>query len=352
MRDMSHLNDRATNHLPPVAPASLASPVDQRQPYHTWFAEHGQNNVYFVLGVQGSGTNLVVRVLQSTFGFSAVLDNSLIFDAAVRVEQRPTKKVVIREFSYVVNNLFPNSLRRRVAWKHYHHRSAGFAGIDQHFDPSMIECGADFARFFYGYHAWTLGCRHMLVKSDDLWQNIEYLNALFPDRRCVLLIRDPRDNALSVSRKEFGPCDLFRAAQYTDRQLRIYRHEAACRSAETLPVKYEMLLGDPIRFVSAFAAQFGFCVPEDVEERLEQLKIRSDNSQKWRKLSPTDLAACEWVLQPHLQDLDYPLSGHLPARPPLVERVRRFCIDLKRRASQKGGRIVESLKDASAGVAS
>ena len=318
--------------------------------FRTWFAEHRRDDVYFVLGVQGSGTNLVARVLQSVFEFSAVLDGSLIFDAAVRVERRPRREIVQREFEYVRNRLFPSDLRRRFAWKHHHHRNAGFVEMDRHFDPSLIANGGDFARFFYTYQAWKLGRRHMLVKSDDLWQNIESLGLLFPRRKVIFLVRDPRDNALSISHKNFGPCDLFQAARYTERQLRLYSREAARRPQDAISVKYETLLDEPISFVQEFAARFGFDVPMEAVDMLERLHIRSDNSQKWRRLSSRDLSACDWVFRRHLQDFGYPMSGHVPEPPSLPGRFGRRVNDLLRRVPQKVGRVVRSLTDSTPGV--
>lgn len=183
----------------------------------------------------------------------------------------------------------------------------------------------------------------MLVKSDDLWQNVDSVKALFPQRKCVLLVRDPRDNALSISHKDFGPRDVYMAARFTNRQMDVYRREAERRPEDGITVQYETLLDDPMSFARAFAAKFGFAVPSDAAERLDRLRIRSDNSQKWRRLSTRDLAACEWVLERHLRDFGYPLSGRPLAQPSLIERIMHRLVDDVRRVPQKLGREVRSL---------
>lgn len=323
--------------------ASIEGPVAAVEPFHDWLVDHQHDDVYFILGAQGSGTNLTARVLQSLFDFSAVLDGSLIFDAAVRVERRPSRDVVLREFRYVTRKLFPGALRRRFAIAHHHHRNSGFVGIERYFEPSTIKSGADFARFFYAYHAWKLGRTNMLIKSDDLWQNIDSLKVLFPRRRCVLLVRDPRDNALSISRKDFGPRDIYMAARLTDFQLKLYRCEADRSLQDSIIVQYETLLDDPMRFACAFAGQFGFTIPPDAADRIERLRIRSENSQKWKCLPSRELAACEWVLEQHLRDYGYPLSGFALKRPSLIERLTHRFVDEARRVPQKLGRHVRSL---------
>ena len=45
--------------------------------------------VWVVLGVQGSGTNLLSRVLERSFGFSLIEDGSVIFKTAAQLGLAP-----------------------------------------------------------------------------------------------------------------------------------------------------------------------------------------------------------------------------------------------------------------------
>ncbi|HEX6986720.1 MAG TPA: sulfotransferase [Planctomycetaceae bacterium] len=334
--------DAATAHPPADGRTAVPAGAVRTQPeFRDEFLASKSRDVFFILGVQGSGTNLTAQLLRSVFGFSTVLDGSLIFRSAVRVHARPRREVVVREFRRVHRHLFPGPVRRRFTLRHYHHRNAGFRGIEEHFDPALIESGSDFARFFYTYHAWRIGTDRQAVKSDDLWQLLDHLGPMFPNRKLIHLVRDPRDNALSVTRKNFGPRDLFVAAKFVARQLDAYRREAARQPEGCVTVTYESLLAEPWVFITEFSERFGFSVPPDAAQAVDSLGIRQDNSRKWERLPKRDLTACEAVLERDLRDFGYGLSQPQVRAVGRAEAAGRHLRDWALRVPQKAEHAIQ-----------
>ena len=273
--------------------------------------------VWVVLGVQGSGTNLLSRVLERTFGFSLIEDGSVIFKAAARLGDGPAPAAVQREYDVVRSRLLPSTLVRKT--RRLVKSNTSFHGIDDHFDPALVSSGADLARFVYGYGAFTLGTTRMAIKSDDLWEDIDRIDAVLPNRRVILLTRDFRDNALSVSNKDFGPIEPLIAARFVKRQFAIYEAEYR-RTApmQRYHLRYEDLLESPFAVVRALHAHFRLPFAENWEQSLSGLHIRRGNTEKWRGLSPRLLGNVEAMLTGELRRHGYGLTSRaasLPTRP-------------------------------------
>jgi len=273
--------------------------------------------VWVVLGVQGSGTNLLSRVLERAFGFSLIEDGSVIFKACAKLGDAPSPTEVRREFAAVQARLLPSTLVRKT--RRLVKSNTSFQGIDEHFDESRIASGADLARFVYGYGAFRLGTSRMAIKSDDMWEDIDRIDAVLPNRRIILLTRDFRDNMLSVSNKDFGPIDPLIAARFVKRQFAIYEAEYR-RTAKELRyhVRYEDLLESPFAVVRALNAHFRLPVVDGWELSLSELHIRRGNTEKWRSLPPRLLGNVETMLAGELRRFGYGLTSRaasLPTRP-------------------------------------
>ena len=273
--------------------------------------------VWVVLGVQGSGTNLLSRVLERTFGFSLIEDGSVIFKAAAHLGDGPARAAVQREYDVVRSRLLPSTLVRKT--RRLVKSNTNFHGIDDHFDPALVSSGADLARFVYGYGAFKLGTTRMAIKSDDLWEDIDRIDAVLPCRRIILLTRDFRDNALSVSNKDFGPIEPLIAARFVKRQFAIYEAEyRRTAPAERYQLRYEDLLESPFEVVRALHAHFRLPFAENWEQALSGLHIRRGNTEKWRGLPPRLLGNVEALLTGELRRHGYDLtsrSASLPTRP-------------------------------------
>jgi hypothetical protein len=295
----------STNSESPV----VVGPADM--PFPEFYARIQNEPIYVILGVQGSGTNLLRRILLGSFNISFVQDQAIIFNAAARLGLRPTADAVQREFNLVRSRVFPSALTRKT--QRLVRGNAMFDGIDQHFDAARIRSAADFARFIYGYGAYMRGTPLMAIKSDDLWEHIDHIDAVLPNRRIILLTRDFRDNLLSITKKDFGPIEPLIAARYVKERFAHYDAEFRRTPDERrIHVRYEDLLDAPDDFLARFRRHFGLPGADQANEEVTT-RIRRNNQRKWASLSRRELAHCEAILDHELR-----AYGYVPECDPLV----------------------------------
>jgi Sulfotransferase family len=297
--------------------------------------EMANEPVFVILGVQGSGTNLLSNVMRRVFDFSVIQDRSLIYNLAVRLGSNPSQAAIDRAFHHVVSRLFPTPFRKRFQLKHYHHQNRGFVGIEQHRGAVPIKTGADFARFFYVYQAWTLGKRRLATKSDDIWEHLGAIDQVLPNRKIVLITRDFRDNLLSISNKNFGPVEPACVARFVKEQFTHYDREFRSDEANSMHVKYEDMLQSPATFVVDFSKRFGFTPGIEPDRVVEELKIRTENFDKWKKLPARQLARCEGILRDELERYGYKLSLPNAAAPTPGEMLLLGAKDVAWRIPQR-----------------
>lgn len=290
---------------------------------------------FVILGVQGSGTNLLSRILNRAFGVSVVRDRSLILSAAASLGTSPSRAQVADAMNQVYRCLFPNPLRRRLLARQWYHQAREYEGLREHLDPSTVHSAADLAEFFYAYHAYVANRRHKAIKSDDCWQHLDEIPRVLPERRYILLARDPRDNALSIINKDFGPRTIYTASHFVRHQLELYLRETGRFPELSLIVKYESLLESPEQFVERFATFSGISPTEQAHTLAQDLNIREANHSKWMRWSRHELAVAETVLRESLERLDYGMQtdGRLPL--PLREIARYRLRDVARRVPQR-----------------
>lgn len=301
-----------------------------------FYEQAKSQDVYVILGRQGSGTNLLARLMTAIFDFSVVQDRSLIFNAAVRVHRSPSRDVVRRELRKVHSALFPGELARRLrTGKAYFRQGKNYAGIEENLDRVDIRTAPEFAYFFYSYHAYHTGKSRLAIKSDDLWENFEFLDDVLPRRKSILLVRDCRDNVLSIMNKNFGPKDIYVGSHYVKKGLNIYAREYDARPGDCMVVKYEQILENPANVVRSLVAEFGLEPENDFEAALKRLRIRRQNSQKWRSLSSADLRICESILADELRRYGYPVQNDSKAELSSGEILRHRMNDVALRIPQK-----------------
>jgi hypothetical protein len=299
--------------------------------------------MYVILGVQGSGTNLLGRLLTRLFNFSVMRDRSSVFKAAVRLGNAPDPQDVEREIRRFNNLVFPSVVRRKTS-KDVIVKNEPLRGLDHELQPSVIRSGADFARLIYAYRAFSLGASQIAIKSDDLWESIDAIDQVIPDRRVILLTRDFRDNLLSVSGKQFGPIEPVCAAVYVKQQLAHYAREYRRAGANGYHVKYETLLTETHQFIDDFANAFGLARPANQRAAVDALKFRPNKIGKWKALSPRQLAWCEGVLQDELREFGYPLASAAPERPAPRQLLVASARDKIKRFPQKVRRLVKRMR--------
>jgi hypothetical protein len=260
--------------------------------------------VFVVLGVQGSGTNLLRSILVEAFRFCVVQDQSIVFNAAARLGVAPSPEAVHRQFDRILMHLQPSAVTRKT--RQVIKSNADYTGIEDCFGDAAVRSSAELAQFIYAYGAYRLGTTLMAVKSDDLWEHIDQIDAVVPNRRIVLLTRDFRDNLLSITKKDFGPIEPLVAAQYVHDRFARYEGEfQRTPPARRFHVRYEDLLSAPLGFAAAFAAHFGLEFGVEGQAGVGRLRIRSSNVRKWAGLDPETLSGCEGILRDELLRYGY-----------------------------------------------
>lgn len=290
---------------------------------------------FLVLGSQGSGTNFLSRILISALDFSVTTDRSLIFNAAAQVYKDPTLERGKAEANRVVDSLFPGAIKRRTLPKRYFRQNQNYEGVREHLAHAYTSSPSDFANFFYSYHAFVTSGSHKALKSDDIWENLDLLPEIIPNYRILLLIRDPRDNAISIMNKNFGPCEIYHASEFVKKRMDAYIALADSAPDRSHCVKYEDLLSDPIGCAKRMEDYVGAKITPQIEEKIEQLKIKKDNHQKWKKLSKKELAASESVFSGILDRFGYERGSVDASAPSGIDMISRTVKDKLLRVPQK-----------------
>ena len=305
--------------------------------FDSFYEQIKDQPTFIVLGAQGSGTNLLSRILTRALNFSVTKDRSLIFNAAANVCHDRTKERAVKEAKRVVSSLFPGPIRKRLLPRRYFNQNQNYIGIEEHLSKAFAGSPSEFANFFYSYHAFVIAKLHKAIKSDDIWENINLLPEIIPNYRVLLLVRDPRDNAISITNKNFGPCEIYHASRFVRQRMDAYIGLADRAPERAMSVKYEDLLSDPIACVKRFEGFVGAQITPDVEKQIEELNIKRDNHQKWKKLPREDLAASEAVFADLLDRFDYERGTTGEWDPSNLSRVQRVIKDKMLRVPQKIG---------------
>ncbi|MCO8122499.1 sulfotransferase [Stieleria sp. TO1_6] len=299
-----------------------------------YFQDMKSEPKYVILGCQGSGTNLVSRLLQQTLEFSVVHDRSLIFNAAVGL-MRDQESLGL-QYAKIRKRIFPGKLRRRFMLKRHYRQAKHFQGLPSTIDSDLVKTPEDFANYLYAYHGYTTNAMHLGLKSDDLWESVEHIDVVIPNRRYLLLVRDPRDNAISITNKDFGPRNLYAASQYVQKRMSLYQAEVDRRTdIEAITIKYEDLLNEPQRQMETIAQEWRLNLCDDYIHRVEGLGIRKHNQSKWKKLSSEDLGVCESVLGEQIEKYDYPRSEQAKVELNKIHRIYYTASDVALRIPQR-----------------
>jgi hypothetical protein len=306
------------------------------------FVERSRDEpVYVILGVQGSGTNLLSRLLTRLFNFSVLRDRSIVFNAAVRLGASPGAADVEREIRQFTQVLWPSALRRKMA-KEVIRQNAPFEGIGEELQPAAISSGAGFARLIYAYRAFSVGTTRMAIKSDDLWENLRFIDQVIPNHRVILLTRDFRDNLLSIGGKGFGPVEPLCAATYVKDQLAYYAPAYRRAGENGYHVKFETLLGSTREFAEDFARHFKLPPAVDLDAAIPK-QFRPNKIGKWTRLSAQELSWCEGILHDELIEFGYPIASPSPSLPAPRHLMAAAARDKVKRVPQKIRRLVERL---------
>ena len=313
----------------------ITSATNTPADFESFYQQIKSQPTFIVLGAQGAGTNLLSRILTRALDFSVTTDRSLIFNAAANLCRDRTKARAVKEANRIVYSLFPGPIRKRLLPKRYFNQNRNYIGIEDHLSYAFTESPSGFANFFYSYHAFVISKLQKALKSDDIWENINLLPEIIPNYKILLLIRDPRDNAISITNKNFGPCEIYNASRFVRKRMDAYIDLADQAPDRATCVKYEDLLSDPVAAVNRLEGFVGAKITPNIERQIEELNIKRDNHQKWRHLSSSDLAVSEFVFSDLLERFGYERGTTVSRAPAGLSLVGRSLQDKLLRVPQK-----------------
>ena len=178
-------------------------------------------------------------------------------------------------------------------------------------------------------------CRHDAAQPDGVWgdkspnyrNNVAQIRGLYPKARFVHIVRDGRDVCLSSHRAWHK--HILRNAQRWNDEVGGCRRAGRALGEDYLELRYEDLLDDPERWLTAIAEHVGqsfdpkMLDPGRATENLGDTRgatgIVKGNTGKWReRMPPKQLRRVEELCGPLLTDLGYerahPELPHRPAR--------------------------------------
>lgn len=320
-----------------------ATNLESRGTFGSFFERAKDQPIYVILGVQGSGTNLLRRVLDGGLDFAVVQDQSVVFNTASKLGPHPSKAAVGDAFNALRARMLPSTLERKTLRRVK--TNGSFEGIEAAFDSSLIRSGADLARFIYTYSGYSRGSMRLAIKSDDLWETIADIDTVIPNRRIILLTRDFRDNLLSITNKDFGPKDPLVAAAYVKARFACYDAEFQRTPADRrFHVTFEELLDDSDGFLGRFWTHFALGPEDEAPAPVDKARIRRNNKRKWSSLTPRQLAYVESMLADELVRYGYVRETSAATLPGPAAWVAARARDTVRRVPQKLVKIAKRLR--------
>jgi Sulfotransferase family len=164
-------------------------------------------------------------------------------------------------------------------------------------------------------------------KTPAYISHIDRLAAIWPDAHFVVLVRDGRDVALSVTKVPFGPNNVWAAARSWSGAIRHGREAAERYPERVLTVRYEDFVADPEHELVTLCSflQLGYDPDMLAIERSDRAKVVEDQTSwftnvwapittdavgKWRaELTPQQQQVFESVAGNELRELGYETTG-------------------------------------------
>jgi sulfotransferase family protein len=267
---------------------------------------------FFVVGVDRSGTTLLRLVLDR--GDVAIPPESMFLADFASV----------RRAGGLEDPEAAAAFMERV-WSHPRVRAWNLPG-----SPPQVPLGLTHEQA-YRYAVEAPFRAYALAHGKDRWadktpyylEHLAELDAVWPDARFVVLVRDGRDVAVSLLRLPFGPNNVWAAARFWARGIR-RGHDAAERYPDrTITVRYEDLCADPNAQADRLCRFLGLGFDESMLaiEETDPAKLDADKAAwftglkqginasavgRWRsELSPHDQALFSALAGPELEAAGY-----------------------------------------------
>jgi len=292
----------------------------------------------FIVGCPRSGTSFLYHLLLSAGGFAEFRTQMNVFDVLEPIYGDlgvlKTKKEMMEEWlrskAFHVSGLDAEEVEAKV----------------------LAECrgAGDFLRIVMEMIAQKQGVERWIDSTPTNIPHMLRIAKEFPDARIVHIIRDGRDVALSLDKREWSrplPWDrknsLLAAGIYWEWIVRKGRKYGAMLGSNYMEVHYEELVSDP----GGTLARVGEFIQHDlnyarilrasvgsVKDPLTSFKEDLNGGPfspvgRWRnKFSPEQLAWFERLVGDYLRELGYPLSGTVQLNHSFSAKKKRYVYGL------------------------
>lgn len=279
-------------------------------------AEPAGQAPFFVVGNDRSGTTMLRLVLDRSAEAAVPPESMFLLDYAP-VRRRGGLDDATAAAAFV-----------REVWRHPKVRLWDLEGEPPDVPPGLGH--ADAYRFAvespFRAYARAAGKARFGDKTPAYLHAVDELLAVWPEARIVVLVRDARDVALSVTALPFGPNNAYAAAQWWARGIRRGWEAERRHPEQVLTVRYENLVADPETHVRAVCAHVGLGYNSEMLaiERSDPAKIvesqagwfpqvsagiTTSEAGKWRTRMPAqDRRVVAAVAGPELAGLGYDLE--------------------------------------------
>jgi hypothetical protein len=151
---------------------------------------------------------------------------------------------------------------------------------------------------------------------------VDEIAAVWPDARFIVLVRDGRDVALSLLRVPFGPNNVWAAARFWARGIRLGLEATERHPGRVLTIRYEDVVAEPR---SELRRVFQFLGLE-YDDPMARIGIRRDSVASWRRgMSARDQRLFASVAGAELERMGYELGPYGAASAPRPVRARAYA---------------------------
>ena len=254
----------------------------------------------FLLGCPRSGTTMLSELLASTKWGSPVETHFITryYDEAIRIDLSDRNA-----FRSLVGKIL--KMRAVMQWNLK-------VDIDAIYNSLPTKDYSSLVNAICMIRARNEGLANWGDKTPNYSLRIDVIHELFPTAKILFIVRDGRDVAASLLNREWGPNNIWSAANYWAKCNRtcpiIEQREAA---GLWLKVKYEDLLDDPNTHLRRV---YEFLGHEADDAAVEQTvtAVRANNHTKWKTtLTPSQIRVFEQTAGKTLQRLGY-ATTHQP----------------------------------------
>ena len=213
----------------------------------------------------------------------------------------------------------PERARRLLerVWRHPKVRLWGLPG-----GPPPVPTGLSHAEAYryvveapFRAYALAHGKPRFADKTPPYLHMVDELLEVWPEARVVVLVRDGRDVALSIRRLPFGPNNVWAAAHWWARGIRVGLRAQEAHPGQVLTIRYEDVAADPQASVARICEFVGMAFDPDMLaiERADRSKIVADQAGwfpgLWRQIDAAGVGRWRTAMSPHDQRLFATIAG-------------------------------------------